>query len=37
MTDSYSTFVDSGIGAKLAGALGLPRPRCSGGTGPVPC
>lgn len=26
MTDSYSTFVDSGIGAKLAGALGLPRP-----------
>ena len=26
MTDSYSTFVNSGIGAKLAGALGLPRP-----------
>lgn len=26
MTDSYSTFVNSGIGAKLAGALALPRP-----------
>ena len=26
MTDTYSSFVNSPIGGKLAGALGLPQP-----------